>query len=146
MVGRYEEGEPIPPGYVVEKRIRRGPVVAGSIVFGTAYLLGLLVASADDYSNETGWLIVPVLGPWLTLATRNDGCSNDFSSQDYCSNDDDGVRTLLTLDGLTQATGAVLFIWGVASRTKWLVPQDQAFRLAPARLGSGYGLVTSGQF
>src|SRR5690242_1480294 len=35
---RYVEGRPIPPGYHVETRARRGLVVAGPIVFGIPYV------------------------------------------------------------------------------------------------------------
>lgn len=146
---RYVEGQRIPPGYTVEERVRRGPIIAGSIVFGVPYVLGLLAASADDFPNQSGWLVVPVAGPWVTLVSRDDTCHDDFGGDDdvsYHYDCTDGVDTLLVLDGLMQATGAALFIWGVSSSKKVLVRDDVAWRLTPARVGSGYGFVTHAEF
>lgn len=145
---RYVEGQRIPPGYTVEERVRRGPIIAGSIVFGVPYVLGLLAASADDFPNQSGWLAVPVVGPWVTLVSREETCTNGYDDDsDYYNYDcTDGVQTLLVLDALMQTTGAALFIWGVSSTKKVLVRDDVALTLTPARVGSGYGFVTRAQF
>ncbi len=144
---RYVEGQRIPPGYTVEERVRRGPIIAGSIVFGVPYVLGLLAASADDFPNQSGWLAVPVVGPWVTLVSREDTCDGaSYDDGDYGYDCTDGVQTLLVLDALMQTTGAALFIWGVSSTKKVLVRDDAAWSLTPARVGSGYGFVTRAQF
>jgi hypothetical protein len=144
---RYVEGQRIPPGYTVEERVRRGPIIAGSIVFGVPYMLGLLAASADDFPNQSGWLAVPVVGPWVTLVSREDTCDvPTYDGDDYSYDCTDGVQTLLVLDALMQTTGAVLFVWGVSSTKKVLVRDDAAWSLTPARVGSGYGFVTRAQF
>src|SRR5688572_15787699 len=41
----YEEGQPIPPGYRVETRARRGLIIAGAVTFGVTYLLSAFAAS-----------------------------------------------------------------------------------------------------
>jgi hypothetical protein len=56
------------------------------------------------------------------------------------------MRTVLVFDGLMQATGAVLFIWGVSSKKKSYVRDDIALSLRPARVGSGYGVGAVGTF
>jgi hypothetical protein len=125
----------------VEERVRRGPVIAGSIVLAVPYVLGLLAASGDDFSNQSGWLTVPVIGPWATLAAREKDC--DFGvDYDECN---DGVQTLLIMDGLMQATGAAFLIWGVAAPKKRLVRTD-AWSFTPARIGRGYGFVSAARF
>jgi hypothetical protein len=139
---RYEEGDPVPPGYVVRERPRRGLIISGSIVLGIPYVLGLVSASADNFSNESGWLAVPAIGPWITLASRR-GCDSYRYSEDDASCR--AVRTVLVLDGIMQATGAILFVAGVSSTKKVLVRQE-AWAIAPGHVGSGYGLVTQGRF
>jgi hypothetical protein len=144
---RYEEGDPVPPGYVVRERVRRGPIIAGSIVLGVPYVLGLITASATDFSNQSGWLTVPAVGPWITLASRRSCDSYANRSFDGSVDEDScrAVRTVLVLDGIMQVTGAALFVWGVTSPKKVLVRQE-AWSVTPARVGSGYGLVTQGTF
>jgi hypothetical protein len=85
---------------------------------------------------------VPVVGPWLTLATR-DGCRDaDYSYED---GDCRAVRTLLIMDAVAQTTGAVLFVWGVTSPVKRLV-RTEAWAVSPGHVGSGYGVVARAQF
>ncbi len=127
----------------VEERARRGPVIAGAVVFGVPYVLGLAVASTENFPNSTGWLVVPALGPWITLAARHrsgfEGCTDAVFSS--CNNDDSTTRTFLVLDGLTQATGAILFIYGLSSTKKVMARNFVgSLHLAPARIGrDGYG-------
>src|SRR5262245_28427624 len=39
----YKEGAAIPPGYHVDTRIRRGPIIAGASMAGSTYMINLLV-------------------------------------------------------------------------------------------------------
>jgi hypothetical protein len=136
------EGQPIPPGYYLDEGMRRGPVIAGTIVLAVPYALGISVASAIDFRDSTGWLILPVLGPWVTLFTRDDVCEPEAT---FCD-DDQGIRTLLVLDGLMQGTGAALLIWGITSRRQRLLRQDVMWDIGPRRVGRGFGLGASGRF
>jgi hypothetical protein len=126
-------GKPPPPGYHVESGIRRGPVIAGSIMFGTTYGLQVLIASAVDFEDDSEWLLVPVLGSWVFM-----GRACDRGSDDGCS--------FLAIHGLTQTAGAVLLIYGLASKSKRYVRDDLGFQLAPVRIGTGYGFSASGHF
>jgi len=146
------DGGPIPTGYHLEERPRRGPVIAGTVIVASAYALGLTVASTDNFPNSTGWLVVPVVGPWITLAARHQtqDCVGFNSTGDICANTDENntTRTFLVLDGLTQATGAILLIYGLASPKK-VVARDFVGRLefTPAQLGkSGFGGFVMGSF
>ena len=60
---RYEEGDPIPPGYHVVQRARQGLVIAGTIVFAVSYGIALTVALVDDFKDQTGSLAIPIAGP-----------------------------------------------------------------------------------
>lgn len=145
----YHDGERVPPGYYLEQSVRRGPVIAGSIVFGVAYTLGLSIAGGNNFSNQSGWLALPVAGPWLALAQRRDSCSSN-STFGGCVDSAIGgawARTGLVMDGLAQATGAALFIWGVTSHTRRLVRDDVArVEILPTTVGSGYGVGAFGRF
>lgn len=142
----YHEGQPVPQGYYLEDNVRRGPVIAGSIVFGTFYTISLSIAGGNGFDHQTGWLALPVVGPWAQLAARHSSCTQTSADTVACT-DDATVRTLLVMDGLAQATGAVLFIWGVTSHTKRFVRDDVAsVEVLPTAVGSGYGLAAVGRF
>lgn len=150
----YREGEPIPQGYRHEKRPRTGLIIAGAVVTAVPYVLGLSVASASKFHNAGGFLVIPALGPWITLAARqNQDCTYTDSvlgtTTSYsCSSDTDAVVvTFLVMDALIQTTGAILFVVGVSSDRDVLVRQDLAkLHLAPLRFNHGYGLGIRGGF
>jgi hypothetical protein len=134
----------VPSGYVLQSRPRRGLLIAGSIMVGVPYFIGL--SFGGDLEDEDAWLYVPVLGPWFTLAGKDFSCGNDSLALD-CETDR-SIRTLLILDGLTQGAGAVMLIYGLASKSQRLVRQDlyQGFTLTPHFTGSSAGLWAAGQF
>jgi hypothetical protein len=142
-------GGAIPAGYHLEERPRKGLIISGALLTGIPWALGVSIVSGSNFPNSSGWLVVPALGPWLTLAARHDSrCSS--TSDDLCV--DDGVnaatRTVLVLDGLMQTAGAVLFIVGVSSPSK-VVARDftGSLHFTPAPLGrQGVGGFLSGQF
>src|SRR5262245_47223709 len=132
----YEEGQAVPPGYRVETGVRRGPVIAGAVMTGVPYILGVSFSGGAGFPNHTYWLRVPGAGPWLVLATRNKSCQ-ESQLQTTCSGGicttrssscdvdvDNVIRTFLILDGFIQSTGVALFIWGLASPTSRLVRED----------------------
>ena len=148
------DGGPVPQGFHVEERPRKGLVIAGSIVLGVPWVLGVTFAggASPSFQNQTGWLVIPALGPWLTLATRSksNNCNTSSSSlNDYCNDSDDSaIRTLLVFDGLTQAAGTIMLIVGLASPKK-VVTRDfiGSLHWAPAPVGkTGYGGFVSGEF
>jgi len=141
-------GGPIPQGYHLEERPRRGLIIGGALTLGIPWMLGVTIASTDDFSNASGWLIVPALGPWITIAARNKSYScNNYPNSGSCE-DDNAVRTMLILDGLTQAAGTIMLIYGVSSTKKVLAPDFVSnLHFMPGHVGKfGYGGVLSGQF
>ncbi|WP_437284137.1 hypothetical protein [Sorangium sp. So ce406] len=130
----WREGEPVPPGYHPEERVRKGLVISGAIVFGTVYLFTAIGGADAVYRGSSGYaaLFVPVAGPFLTLATTRQ---------------DDLETMALVLDGLVQVTGAALLLPGLLVPKTVLVRDDvsKAFVVpAPMSFGpssAGLGLV-----
>jgi hypothetical protein len=145
----YDEMKPIPPGYKVEERARRGPIIAGSIVLGIPYVLGLWAAAAADFRNHSYWLVVPAIGPMLTLWTRDDACNEDADDTNSDAGDcigDAFLGTFLVLDALMQTAGGAVLIYGVASTKKVLVREGAEWSVGPRKVGTGHGFGISGTF
>ena len=135
----YREGQPVPAGYHAEDRVRNGPLITGIALVGSFYLLGLAAGAGDDFDNQKGWLLLPVLGPWMTLMQREDTCEIQDEFGDSCS---------VVFDGLVQGTGALLMGIGLAVPKTVLVRDDaRTVRIAPGRVGEqGRGLTIRGTF
>jgi hypothetical protein len=131
----YEEGQPIPEGYRLQTRVRKGLVAGGAGTFGGLWLASIFVASAATSANgdDDRWvpLYIPVGGPFAAIATLGS----------------DSLGTLaLALDGLGQAGGLTMLIVGVALPQKRLVRENIAgtsLSIAPTFTGNGLGVVGS---
>ena len=147
----WQPGSPPPPGYHIEDRPRTGLVVAGAVIAGIPYFFSVVTASSVGQANATGWLYLPVAGPWMTLGQRSYGCNsldngNQSTSQSLqCVGDIFAVMGLIA-DGVIQAAGATLLIVGVAAERPVLVRDDQALHVTPMRVGNGYGAGVVGSF
>lgn len=128
----WEEGDPVPTGYRSVSVVRRGMAIAGGSIFGAAYVAGTVGASTCGDSCRA--LFAPLVGPFITAATFDDG--------------DAVVTPLLMLDGLAQVGGAVLFITGLATETKELRRRygGVELELAPAVGLDGGSLGVVGRF
>jgi hypothetical protein len=125
-----------PEGYRIDEHVRKGLVIGGGLVLGTAYALGLGLATVSDFGNHGDMLLIPVAGPLLTLMARTK------------TKDDGGVVFGLWLDELVQVAGATMMIVGVSATKKEFVRQDVArVSMGPGRVGvSGYGARVFGSF
>ena len=70
----YEDGKPIPPGYTLESRTRKGPIIGGVITFGVNYLVSAVFATTacDAYcatrdQDAAAAFFVPVAGPIIAI-------------------------------------------------------------------------------
>jgi hypothetical protein len=159
MEMKYVEGKPIPPGYHVETRVRKGLVVSGPIIFGVPYLLSMSVAASSKYEPDR-WLYAPVFGPFVNLASRSDECNpngtGSTSTTVTCAGDS-STRFFLMLDGLMQTAGATLLILGLALPQTIVVRDDApytgkngshvAWTISPYSMGrQGSGLAVVGIF
>jgi hypothetical protein len=137
----YRQGDPIPPGYHVETSPSRRLVIAGSIVFGAAHLTALFWSAALGPVDEKAWQgAIPVAGPWALAGHTSCEMGGDGLEGAFCVG--------MFLDGLAQATGALLLAAGLSTRTAHLVPDRPAqVTISPIRLGrSSYGLGVVGAF
>jgi hypothetical protein len=137
VISDWEEGEAIPPGYHQSTRIRKGAVIAGSVVFGIFYLIstGVAAAGADVHpgaANPEAALWIPGIGPFIQIGSTS-SATGDWA---------------LAVDGIAQSGGLALLVYGIASPRPVLVRNDLGFRVVPrpmalGRNGGGFGLVGS---
>jgi hypothetical protein len=137
MIKDWEDGQPIPPGYHRETRVRKGLVITGAILFGVPYLYsaGGAALGSDAYGsrdNKLAALWVPCLGPFIEMG-QTDSAS---------------ARYILALDGLAQSAGMAMFIYGLAVPKNVLVRNDLALlTVMPMKLGKdGQGVGLIGRF
>jgi hypothetical protein len=146
----YEEGQPIPPGYHLVKQNRRGLIIAGSITTGVMWVFGLMAAVGNDFKDNTGLLVIPVVGPWALLATdtaRDKSCGTTANGIDVCTESKAGLRAVLVLDGIVQTAGAAMFISGFAFPRARLIRNDVTVSFVPTTFGNGgYGVGAIGRF
>jgi hypothetical protein len=138
----FVEGERVPPGYVLAEHANAAAIAGGASVFGLAYVITLLVYAVETDGCGGGhgpcedglWpLWFPAFGPLLAIGTaRADG----------------GVATALLADGVVQAFGVGLVIYGLATeKFYWLRADLAAVRVTPIALDRyGRGLVVSVRF
>jgi hypothetical protein len=148
----YHDGLPIPAGYRVEHRSANGLIVGGLATLVVAYGAALAVGLGDGFKDGTGWVVVPVVGPWAAIGARSFHCTNDPLQANACVNDAfSEVQTIaiLSADAVVQATGAVLFLAGLGSGEDELVRSDvkTGVRVTPRAVGTnGFGIGFDGRF
>jgi len=144
---QQRSGASAAPNYHFAERHPRDLIIAGPTLFGASYLLALGVGVGQGLPNQTGFLIAPVFGPWLTLATRHRAQSCDPFCES-ASTHELLTNLFLVLNGTAQAAGAAVFVYALATTERVYVPDDTArIRLAPAQIGgTGYGAALSGTF
>jgi len=113
----WHEGDPIPPGYHPATRVRTGLIAGGAAMFGAPYLISILIAAGGDTVQNPccNALWIPVLGPFIQMGG-------------FASGTNGGVIAFadigLVVDGVLQAAGAAMFIYGLAVPKMVLVRND----------------------
>jgi hypothetical protein len=138
----YEEGQPIPPGYHVDTRIRKGMVIGGAVTLGALWVFSVLVAAIatsieeeeerfdgtdDDGISpaDTAMLFIPVAGPFISIVTYEASTAGAVP---------------LIFDGVGQSAGLVLLIVGLAAQEQVLKRDYGGITLeATPMVGQGYG-------
>jgi hypothetical protein len=131
---------PIIPGYRLESEMRSGLAFGGLAVIGIPYAAGLIAAAASGFSKGSGWLALPLAGPFVAMGGRSIDCSFtsssgtsptvtiDISKEEAACRDsaikEARVVALLTVAGLVQTAGTIIMIAGLATQDKTLVRQD----------------------
>jgi hypothetical protein len=137
----YRDGLPIAPGYRLESEINSGLVYGGLAVFAAPYVSGIVAAAASDFTKDSGWLALPIAGPFLAMGGRSINCSFteitvageteiDLNAKEAACRasalKEARVVALLTVAGLVQTAGAILTVAGLVSRNEYLVRKDLA--------------------
>ncbi len=117
----YAEGDPVPPGYVIETRPRYKLATAGIATFAPFYGLSVLFAGsfAGNEGPSAGWytpLFIPVIGPFVAIGASDAESAGTF---------------MLMLDGIGQVTGAALFVAGMLADEKFVSRTPTAFDPRP---------------
>jgi hypothetical protein len=106
IITDWEDGDPIPPGYRRIERTRRGAIIGGAVLFGSMYLVSVLVAAANDdaarasnTSPQTDALYIPAVGPFVQMMAKSNAALGNVA---------------LAIDGIAQSGGVALFVLGVA--------------------------------
>jgi hypothetical protein len=148
-VATWKHGDPVPEGYrAVRKHALTklgGALLVGSYAFAVAVHFTLLLTCSsafDRFMGGTGstptcnpapsstWpLLIPLAGPWVTLASTNVNYGTVF---------------WLSLSGAGQIAGATVLAYSFLAPQYKLVPLYRAM-IAPAPIGDG-GLMVSGRF
>jgi hypothetical protein len=130
---------PIPNGYHLDSHINTGLMWSGLAIWGVPYIAGLVAAAASGFPKQSGWLALPVVGPFVAMGGRTIDCdvlstTYDTNSgydlqdkQEICKKQiikEARVLGLLTVDGLLQTTGAIMAIAGMVSSTETLLRND----------------------
>jgi len=140
----------------VGSSIRKGLVIPGASVTGGLYLLGLAVAGTQPSNggNPSGYLIIPIIGPWIALQQLGNydeaACDRENTDSSKICPSKDGARTAYQLLGAGQLVGVGLIVLGiVASRTD-IVPDavaEHQITVAPFYAGANNaGVAVGGSF
>ena len=111
---RYTPTGPIPPYYEHRRLIKKAMAITGGSILGGVYLFSTLPAA---YVPELWPLLIPVVGPWMAIYTS--GAPTQTLNA--------GSVWWLTMTGLAQGTGLVLFVWGLTDKDDWLVKRPYGF-------------------
>jgi hypothetical protein len=100
------------------------------------------------FKNATPYLLVPFIGPWLTIGRRHySNCTKGIASNnDWGCATDAVVVIFLAMDGLMQAGGGAMLLTGYLATRKKLVRNNVAWTVTPSLIDSGYGLSVQGLF
>lgn len=109
----YVEGQPVRPGYHVEKRVRKGLLIGGLSALGAGYIASAVMASDDSVTGgDVGY--VPLLGAFIAAGTLEHKRSGGFIDFDFSAFN----RIIFIFSGLMQTAGLTLTIVGVAAPSK----------------------------
>ncbi len=139
---RYVPGTPLLEGYHVESFANRALVRGGILSVALPYTIGMFVAFGEHVEGSAAWLLLPVAGPWVTLATRRTQCGQIGEPSPGgadCFADQYGAA-LLVANGTFQTLGLLMIGFGIFDRQEYAVWQGATNSITPAPMLSGYGL------
>jgi hypothetical protein len=111
-------------------------VIAGAVVFGSVYALNLMVAGGSALfggPKRENWLVVPGVGPLVTMAQTADP----------------GGNVLLAVDALAELSGIAMVTYWLAKPTPTRVESEagSSFFTVTPMIGAGHaGALVVGAF
>lgn len=114
-------------------------IVAGSLLIGIPYLIGISVAASNEFSAPSGYHAIPIAGPWVHLAKMDYSCPKEVEPAGRCATKTLG-NVFMTMgniiSGGSQLAGAITLAVGLTSGKKALVPDFAHFNIMPAPSGA----------
>ena len=132
----FDFQRPIPMGYTMVRRLRKGMLIGGGVTFGVSYGISVLSAAiGEDVSsgdNEAAAMWIPVAGPFLQMAQTDSAT----------------LRVFLFGLGAAQTTGAILLYYGLTTKKRVLVRNDivGSMMITPTAGDGTAGMMLSGRF
>jgi len=133
----FDYERPVPLGYTMVKRPRKGMLIGGSVSFGVSYGISVLSAAigediSDNGQNEAAAMWIPVAGPFLQMAQTDSAT----------------LRVFLFGLGAAQTTGAILLYYGLTTKKRVLVRNDivGSLMVTPTAGDGTAGMLLSGRF
>ncbi len=129
-----------------------GLLWAGGLTFGGGYLGAVGYATSASVGSGGGWLVVPLIGPWIAISGRHLHCEKSDQLSQAAINDclsaaarELKTVTVLTFTGLFQVVGATLLTVGWTDKQQQWLPPDMSVDAGPVG-ASGHGLLVRGTF
>jgi hypothetical protein len=120
---------PVLPGYEVVHRPANGLLIGGLVGMGASYGGALIAAATQGFTNATGWLAVPIAGPWLAIAERTYEPCRAVNTVQGRRCIDQAVKdvqyiTFVAVDGVFQLASSMVILAAVLSGKDELVRRD----------------------
>jgi len=137
----YYAGMPVPPGYEVVTHPASGLITAGIVGMSVSYGTAVIVAASQGFDNATGWLMAPVVGPFIAVAERDyEQCKTATVAQARrCVSKAVGEVQYITfaaVDGVFQIASTLVILAGAVSSRDELIRQDLVHvKVAPGKTG-----------
>jgi len=132
---------PVPPGYEIVRRPASALLAGGIVGMGISYGTALIVGATQGFDNASGWLAVPIVGPWAAIADRNyDQCNLATVTQARrCASkvvSEVQYITFVAVDGVFQIASSFIILAGAMSARDELLRQDLVHvNVAPGKTG-----------
>jgi hypothetical protein len=138
---------PMGSEFLLESHMRKGLLVSGLSIGGGLYASSVVVGAMDGYANSKGYMLVPLLGPWITLAKRRSPhCGGSAADPDDCRTS--GLTPMvLLLDGMGQLAGSILVtVYLTAPAYRWAPKITSNITVTPVVQRGTNGAMVSGTF
>jgi hypothetical protein len=143
LVGMFAPGERVPGGGHIESSGNPAFAVLGLVTLAVGYAPSLYVGATSSLTADRV-LLVPVLGPWIDLATRpsctTDNAIKDTSGLDTCSPERVAKAGLIAAGSL-EALGTLLFFVGLPNRAVFVEDKRSGLKVEAVFSASGASIV-----